>query len=335
MKVLFDHPIPFLLAHGGMQIQIEQTQAALASVGVEAEHLRWWDERQQGDVIHYFGRPTGAYIDLAHQKGKPVVITELLGGLGVRPALFRAVQWSLIRLAQRTLPTDFRARMAWDAYHRADACIALTPWERHLMSVMFSAAPQKVHVVPNGVEEVFFDNAPAARGDWLVCAGTITEVKRVLELAEAAVLAQTPVWFIGRPFDEKLDYAQRFRALVRQHPKTLRYEGPITNRAALASAYRQARGFVMVSRWETLSLAVLEAAASGCPLLLSDQPWARSVFGDHPAYCPVASPQRTAPVLRRFYDAAPSRPAPPRPKSWAEVAQQLRGIYEAVLRNSR
>ena len=40
MKVLFDCHLPFMLAHGGMQIQIEQTRAALERLGVEVEPLR-------------------------------------------------------------------------------------------------------------------------------------------------------------------------------------------------------------------------------------------------------------------------------------------------------
>ena len=33
MKVLFDHPNPFMLAHGGFQIQIEQTKKAPERIG--------------------------------------------------------------------------------------------------------------------------------------------------------------------------------------------------------------------------------------------------------------------------------------------------------------
>src|ERR1019366_772376 len=43
MKVLFHHFLPFSLAHGGEQVQIEQTKTALERAGVEVEFLRWWD----------------------------------------------------------------------------------------------------------------------------------------------------------------------------------------------------------------------------------------------------------------------------------------------------
>ena len=55
MKILFDHSAPFLLAHGGQQIQIEETKRALEQIGIEVEWLRWWDSAQTGNIIHYFG----------------------------------------------------------------------------------------------------------------------------------------------------------------------------------------------------------------------------------------------------------------------------------------
>ncbi len=88
----------------------------------------------------------------------------------------------------------------------------------------------------------------------------------------------------------------------------------------------------MLSAAESLSLSALEAAACECPLLLSDLPWARTVFKTRASYCPVTrSAGRTAQVLRRFYEAAPQLPAPPKPLSWKEVAQQVKAVYETLL----
>ena len=80
MKVLFNCTVPFALAHGGHQIQIERTQAALQSLGLLVEPFRWWDEQQTADLIHYFGRMPAEQIKLAHQKGIKVVTAELLTG---------------------------------------------------------------------------------------------------------------------------------------------------------------------------------------------------------------------------------------------------------------
>lgn len=331
MKVLFDHPNPFFLAHGGFQIQIEQTKQALQSIGVAVEPVRWWDETQRADLIHYFGRAPTAYIQQAHEKEIRLVMAELLGGLGRRPGWARAAQKLLMQLARRGLSREFTLRLAWESYRQADACIALTPWERDLMIDMFDAPPQKVHVVPNGVEDVFLKAGPRSRGKWLVCTASIRDIKRVLEVAQAAVIAQTPTWFIGKPYSERDAYAQKFYAFARENSGLIHHEGAIEDRAALAEIYREARGFVLLSAWETLSISALEAAACECPLLLSDQPWARSVFNGDAMFCPVTSSARTALSLRDFYDHAAEMPPPKKPQSWKGIAASLKNVYDRVL----
>ncbi|HEX5397472.1 MAG TPA: hypothetical protein VFY06_00295 [Verrucomicrobiae bacterium] len=332
MKVLFDYHTPFALAHGGLQHQIILTKAALESVGIEADHLRWWDAAQRADIIHFIGRPAPEYITLAHEKNCRVVMAELLTATGSRADVSLAAQKHLIQMLRKILPGGYAARMAWDSYLLADACIANTGWEAHLMNYLFGAPKERIRVVPNGVEEVFLNSAPATRGPWLVCAATVTERKRVLELARAAVHARTPLRILGRPYSNTAAYAQEFFILARQHPQILRHEDAIADRARLARIYREARGFVLLSAMETRSLSAEEAAACECPLLLSDLPWARSTFGDAVTFCPVThSVETTARILREFYDAAPLLKPPPRPASWTEVARQFKSVYERVL----
>ena len=332
MKVLIDCPVPFALAHGGAQIQVEQTLSALKSAGLDAEPLRWWDASQPADIIHCFGRMPVEHIRLAHQKNIRVVISEMLTALGSRSRREIVLQKFATGFFRKTLPAIFTARLAWDAYLLADACIANTAWEAHLMHSVFGAPKGRVHVVPNGVEEIFLNSLPATRGPWLVCTATITERKRVLELAEAAIRARTPLWVIGRPYSQSDPYGQKFVSLARQHPQILRYDGAVADRAVLARIYREARGFVLLSTMETRSLSAEEAAACECPLLLSDLPWARSTFRDTARLCPpTKSVEGTAGALRAFYDEAPSLKPPPKPATWIEVARQFKAVYERVL----
>ena len=331
MKVLLDYHTPFALAHGGLQHQIVQTKAALELAGVETDYLRWWDEGQHADVIHFVGRPATEYINFAHGQGCKVVVAELLTATGSRSRGELALQRFCTGILRHMLPGMFAVRMAWDSFRLADACIANTAWEAHLMNYLFCAPRERIHVVPNGVEEIFLNSVPAARGPWLVCAATLTARKRVLELAGAAVIAQTPLWIIGKPYSDSDPCAQKIIALVQRHPQILRYEGAIADRAGLARIYREARGFVLLSDMETRSLSAEEAAACECPLLLSDLPWARSTFGENASYCPVASPERCAGVLKKFYDSVPSLPVPPKPAAWIEVGRQIKAVYEQVL----
>jgi glycosyltransferase involved in cell wall biosynthesis len=331
MKILFDHSQPFALAHGGFQVQIEQTKRGLEASGVDVEFLRWWDPAQRGDIIHFFGRPSASYIELAHKKGMKVVLAELLTAVGSRGRLARFLQKSLIRVGQSILPAMFIHRLAWDAFAQADAIVAGTTWEAFLFEEIFGAAPEKIAHIENGVEDVFFRSASVARGKWLVCTATITERKRVVELAGAAVTAGTPLWVVGKPYSERDAYAREFSQLAKAHPDLIRYEGAIEDRARLAQVYREARGFVLLSTMETLSLSSFEAAACECPMLLSDLPWSRASFGTSARFCPITSPVRTAPILRKFYDEAASIPPPRKPKTWPEIGAAFRDLYQAIL----
>jgi glycosyltransferase involved in cell wall biosynthesis len=335
VNILLDHENPFLLAHGGFQIQIEQTKTALDALGVHVEFLRWWDDSQKADVIHYFGRPQPSYIAAAHAKNIRVVIAPLLTGLGSRSHGLLIAEKNLIAVGRRMLPGILTAPFRWDAFNLADGTIALTGWESHLMRYVFDAPFDRIHVIPNGVEDIFLESAQKDRGPWLVCTATITARKRVVEMCEAAVVAKTPLWVVGKPYSEGDTYAQAFLNLTLRHPDIIRFEGAIQDRAKLSEVYRSARGFVLLSTQESLSLSALEAAACGCPLLLSDLPWARTVFKEHASYCPVTGPARTAETLRRFYDTAPTLPVPSKPLSWLDVGKQIRNVYEHVLKTSR
>ena len=337
MKVLLNCLTPFSLAHGGAQIQIEQTLAALKNAGIDAEPLRWWDAAQRADLIHYFGRMPAEHIKLAQQKGIKVIIGELLTAQGSRSPAQLRLQKFITRTVERLAPRSFTAAFNWDSYRLADAVIAMTPWEKHLMNFLFDAPLEKIFIVPNGVEEVFPTAPKTGRGKWLVCTATITPRKRVLELAQAAVRAQTPLWIIGRAYAETDPYAQQFYALTKQHPQLICTDSPpLADRAGLAKIYRAARAFVLLSAMETRSLAAEEAAACECPLLLSDLPWARTTFEISATYCPLTqSVETTAKALRRFYDVAPTLPLPPKPPAWNEIGRQLKTIYERVLSTSR
>jgi glycosyltransferase involved in cell wall biosynthesis len=332
MKVLFNHNHPFRFVDGGAQAMIEQMRLALLQAGVEVEWLRWWDRSQGGDIVHQFGRPTASFVAEAQRSGFRVVVTDLLGKTGARPRWQLAAMKLFARLARRARIERRLDRVGWGGIlERADAVLASTEWEAQLMRDIFGVARGKVHVVGEAVQDVYLNLQPLPRGPWLVSTGTIHAIKRTVEVAEAALLAKTPLWVIGRPHGQGDAYSERFLKLAREHPDQIRYEGFVPLER-LVQAYREARGFVLLSQYETMSIAALEAAACECPLLLSDMPWARVTWGDQASYCPPrASTSTTAGILRRFYDAAPNLPRPPRPISRAEVARRWKAIYESLL----
>jgi len=109
------------------------------------------------------------------------------------------------------------------------------------------------------------------------------------------------------------------------------YVGPIEDRGVIAREYRKAAGFVLLSAMESQSLSALEAAACGCPLLLTDLPWARSSFSDGASYIPLASTEITAGYLRRFMDGVSTAPKVPQVSSWDDVGARLAQVYREAM----
>src|SRR5437899_10649154 len=97
-------------------------------------------------------------VELAQNKGMKVVMAELLTGQGSRSPQKLRLQRLLRILVQRFAPAEFSMGFEWDSYRKADALIALTPWESYLMNYICGAPKDRILVVPHGIEDVFFDS---------------------------------------------------------------------------------------------------------------------------------------------------------------------------------
>ena len=177
----------------------------------------------------------------------------------------------------------------------------------------------------------FREHHQGKRGAHLLCTATITPRKRVLEMARSAVLARVKIRFLGEPYSAEDPYFRQFMVTIRESAGWVEYGGGVTDRDRLAEEYRAARGFILLSAMESQSLSALEAAACGCPLLLSELPWAKVSFGTQASYAPVASPIITAPFLKNFYNTIDEAPRVQKVLSWREVAEQLKGIYREAM----
>jgi hypothetical protein len=100
---------------------------------------------------------------LARKKGIKVVFSDFLGNLAARPEWRIALQRTFVRSVRSTLTPARAGGLNWESFRKADACIALTSAEAKLMLEIFGSSPERVHIVPNGVEEVFFQSSTATR----------------------------------------------------------------------------------------------------------------------------------------------------------------------------
>lgn len=333
MKVLFYSTNPFFLAHGGTQTLLESIMREVAATGVEVEPARWWDDKQKGDILHFMNRPTRTLVQGAQQKGFRTVMTETIDQTGSRG-------WAAIRarklafLADKMLGGPVAYRLSLEVYRMLDALVYCVELERQVAHYLYGAPLDRVHVIPHGVE----DDAqvelaqPEAEGDYLVSAATIIPRKNTILLARAAKLAQVPVVFLGKPFNTDDPYYRDFMNLVDN--RFVRYPG-FVSREEKHRIFRGARGFALLSQFESGCIAVHEAAAAGLPLLLSRLPWATEVYGDVPKtrFAPLTSAEAVAGVLRSFYEQSHRLAGQTFPVlTWRQVGARYAEVYQQIMR---
>jgi glycosyltransferase involved in cell wall biosynthesis len=336
MKVLFSQSLPFFLAHGGTQTFVESLLRELPALTVEIEPVRWWDETQQGDIIHFVGRPSFDHVRLAQQKGFKVVMTEFLDQPASRHRLTLFAQRLCIQFARNAL-TEFTGRLAWDAYRQLDAMIYAVPHEWETAKYLFNANPARGFVIPHGIEPAALAalRQPADEADYLISIATIAPRKNTHLLAAAAKLAQVPVLFVGKPYADDDPYFEQFMSTVDN--QYVRYAGFVSNEEKYGYL-RRARGFALLSQFESGCIAVYEAAAAGLPLFLSDLPWAAKAYvnAKNSRFVTPRAREHVAKELADFYGSAHRLPETTFPLlSWREVAERYRAIYEKILGERR
>ena len=333
MKILVNCSLPFALAHGGQAIQIQQTVLALQNIGVPVEPMKWWDENQTGDLIYYFGRMPVEQIRLAKQKGIKVVMANLFTAACNRmDAELRRRGW--IMKAMRNLPIGRRFYQDMDlgSFAACDHNIVGLEAERRVLELVYDLPRNNVAVVPLGLENIFLKASPSDRsGDYLVCAGTITQRKNCVPLAQIARAAQVPILFVGKPYSEKDPYWLEFRLI---DGRWVQYQTHVADPAGMVALLQRARGAVVMSQYENWCFTAHEAAACGLPVLLPPMRWAHERFGDQARYfAEVTLNRNNIQILKQFYEDAPQLPIPAiKLYSWQEVALQLKAVYVQILK---
>ena len=173
----------------------------------------------------------------------------------------------LRRVRPRTLAAKLvvlRREMA-KAIHGANAVVVQTSWMRERIR---HALGRDATVLPLGLPGPYDEDLPGESGH-IVVVGSDLPYKRH-EVARRAV-----------------ELAGKHRAL---RLETIDDTHPDDVPPLLASA----GALIVASDVESFGLPVVEAFAAGCPVVLTDRPWSRSVGGDAAAYFEHATPASAA-----------------------------------------
>jgi O-antigen biosynthesis alpha-1,2-mannosyltransferase len=223
---------------------VDVTPLSFAGTGRAATVLRdtWW---------YYSGLPRSARgLDVLHcttfrgplRASVPFTVTLHDLGLVRHPELFP--RW------HRHSGRAGIARVA----RAADRVLAVSEFTKREAVELLGVPTERVTVIGNAVDTVFTPNGPSAEGDYVLAVGTLEPRKNLRRIAEAASRIGAELRVVGARGWGGVD--------------TPGWLGEVPDEE-LAALYRGARVVAFPSLYEGFGLPVLEAMASGAPVVTS------------------------------------------------------------------
>jgi alpha-1,3-rhamnosyl/mannosyltransferase len=188
---------------------------------------------------------------------------------------------------------------------------------------LYDLPDEKVVVTPNGVDPAFTPGNTLSLGTYVLAVGAVQPRKNQLVALAAAEAVPLPLVVAGPIKDEAL--AERLRAAgadVRGY----------VSQEELAELYRGAACLVQPSHFEGFGLPMVEAMASGTPVVAIDEPALREVGGDAVVFVDeahLAEGMRRA--LAEHDELAAAGLERVRAFSWRATAERTLEVYREAL----
>lgn len=256
------------------QFKLEWMDDPWSDVQQAGDWLLQLEQQWQPDVIHLNG-----YVHAALPWRSPVLVVAHSCVLS---------WWQAVKA--EAAPAE------WQAYQHAVA-EGLRAADRIIApsQAMLTALHQHYGPLPNG--DVILNGRdparfrPGRKANFILSVGRLwDEAKNVQALAQIAAELDAPVYVAGET----------------QHPQgqTLQYAGVRSlgrlSEADLAPWLAQAAIYALPARYEPFGLSVLEAALSGCALVLGDIPSLREMWGDTALFVPPDDPASLRDTLNQL-----------------------------------
>jgi glycosyltransferase involved in cell wall biosynthesis len=150
----------------------------------------------------------------------------------------------------------YSPRMVPHVLRAARRVIAVSEFTRRELVDLLGVPEERIHVVPNAVEDEFTRDGPAEQGEYVLAVGTLEPRKNLDRLVEAVRRTDTELRIVGA----------RGWGGVEVAGNGVRWLGEVSD-AELARLYRGAACVAYPSLYEGFGIPVLEAMACGVPVV--------------------------------------------------------------------
>jgi glycosyltransferase involved in cell wall biosynthesis len=228
----------------------------------------------------------------------------------------------------------FRTMVPWSV-RRAARVLAVSERTKHDLVERYRLNENKIVVIPNGVDPVFTPEGPGKDGaPYLLFVGALQPRKDPLTAIEALALTGTEFRLILAGPDKGAGGEAR-RAVARLGLNgRVEFAGHV-DKPELAALYRSALCLVFPSRYEGFGLPIVEAMASGTPVVTTAAGAVPEVAGDAAILVEPGNPvalaggiERALADRERLVRAGLERAAR---FSWEESARRTLGVYRELV----
>lgn len=306
MKVLFTNR-PKDVWIGGDYVQMERTAEELIKLGVEVEIIESGLLRpalriREFDIVHNFNfsMEWAKYSCwMANLHNKPWVSSMIY--------------------AETDQFVDYEKQQVM--LDNCSAAIFLNQGEIDRVKRELKLKDEIARIIPNGIDDFWFKSVRSKNnhGDYVLSVGRIETFKGQLAVAKACKQLGLKYICVGERLYE--DYAKEVEA---QGAIIL----PPMNKEELIKMYKHAKVMVLASRAELMSLAVMEAMAQDCPVVLTDHSEWKP---DSVSLCEFDNITSIKKAIKKEYGREVNHSKEMKKYRWEEVAKQLKSVYESLI----
>jgi glycosyltransferase involved in cell wall biosynthesis len=315
---------PHCFAFGGFELQMIAAMESARAAGADVAPLGFWRREADFDVLHLWG------LDLQHSNtvkwaragDKKIVLTALMNHPGWE-------SW-LRHLASLAVGP---ARLRRPMLAMIDCITVVNQAQARYLVGTVGFPAEKVSVVPNLVDDIFFKTGPQAGGfgieNYVLCTGNVCPRKNQLALVSACRKLGVPLLLVGNVLTGEEDYGRAVAEAIAVDDGLRWIQGLAPGSVELAGAYRGAAVFALPSHQEQQPISALEAAASGKALVLGNRPYARQEFYAGAVLADPRSADAIAAAIQKALD-QPAAHCPPRSVIEQCRKEKVGAIYMAI-----
>lgn len=358
MKVAFIARSSLYQSKGGDTIQIQQTARCLEQLNTLVD-IRLADEKinyREYDLLHFFNlaRPSDILPHIS-RSNKPFVVTPLLIDYsefdklyrkGFAGKVFRHLSSGQIEYAktmarwikrQQSLPGFsylFRGHTKSVKHIIKNASMILPNSEMEYRQLIQSYSVSPLYsIIPNGIDEHLFTAPVNEQKDknMILCVARMEGLKNQINLISALNHSRFNLFLIGNAALNQTNY---YIQCKKEAAENIHFIDHLPQKE-LINYYQKAKVHVLPSWFETCGLSTLEAAASGCNVVITDRGYASEYFKSHAFYCDPSSPSSIRQAIEKASES--NVPASFREKiikdyTWHNAAKKTYEAYQKIIK---